>query len=419
MNLGRGRTNPFQRTASPAARLVMAPASQQQPGFGARRVMFLVSGMSQGGAETQLAHVARELVRRDWQVAVISFLAPRQFTEDLQDSGVQVYTLGIRRSTPGLKTVVKLVAIVRQWKPDVLVGFMFHGIMAARLLGRVFRRPVVVSSIRNEKDRPWRERLLRITDGLSGATLANSRLVARTLVRRSVVTRKRIRVVPNALVSPAGRQTANERFVLRSAMSLQDGDFLWLAAGRLEPQKDYDLLLNAFAAVANDRGDAQLRIAGEGPLASELATLINGLGLSGRAQLLGRRRDISAVMDAADALVLSSAWEGLPNVVMEAMAAGKPVVATMVGGVPELVQDGVSGFLVPAGKSDPLAGAMRRMMELSVEGRSSLGHAGREHIRSHFDADAVVDQWESLFLGLLAQKGTTVNEPGAVDKPSP
>lgn len=114
-------------------------------------------------------------------------------------------------------------------------------------------------------------------------------------------------------------------------------------------------------------------------------------------QFLGPRADVPRVLGAGDAYVLSSAWEGMPNTVMEAMASALPVVATNVGGVCELVEEGVSGFIVPPKDPVALAEQMGSMMALEVEARRKMGASGRERMVAHFDIERVVDQWVEVF----------------------
>ena len=156
--------------------------------------------------------------------------------------------------------------------------------------------------------------------------------------------------------------------------------------------------------LAQRRADTQLAIAGEGPLRDDLSRQINDLGLSDRVRLLGLRDDMPDLYYASDALVLSSAWEGMPVVMLEAMASATPIVSTAVGAVPELVTDGESGFVVPPGDHIALADAMERMMDLSNEDRHALGEAGHDRVRSEFSLDRVIDKWEDLFNRLLESK---------------
>jgi glycosyltransferase involved in cell wall biosynthesis len=178
-------------------------------------------------------------------------------------------------------------------------------------------------------------------------------------------------------------------------------EFIWLAVGRLAPAKDYPNLLRAFAAVRAKKPDAQLWIAGDarGDERAPLESLATELGIGANVRWLGLRRDMPALLDAADALVLSSAWEGMPLAVGEAMAMEKPVVATDVGGVRELVGD--AGMVVPAKDSRALAEAMLATMDQSREELAARGSAARERVLSHFSIDATADMWEALYESLL------------------
>ncbi len=133
--------------------------------------------------------------------------------------------------------------------------------------------------------------------------------------------------------------------------------------------------------------------------------LAKDLHVSARTKFLGIRRDIPELMNAADAYVMSSAWEGMPMVLLEAHASGLPVVATDVGGNREVVIDGVTGFLVPPKDPEALAQAMLRLIELPEEKRQRMREAARQHILANFSLDRVVDQWEALYRELSAKKG--------------
>jgi glycosyltransferase involved in cell wall biosynthesis len=177
--------------------------------------------------------------------------------------------------------------------------------------------------------------------------------------------------------------------------------FIWLAAGRITAAKDYPNLLRAFAQVHAAIPRTRLWVAGEGSHREEerIRNLAIEEGLSEYIDWLGLREDMPAVFDGADALVLSSAWEGMPLVVGEAMAMEKPVVATDVGGVRELVGD--TGVIVPSNNSDVLATAMLRIMQVSQDERDALGRAARERICQRFDMDSKAAEWLAVYSRLL------------------
>jgi glycosyltransferase involved in cell wall biosynthesis len=208
-------------------------------------------------------------------------------------------------------------------------------------------------------------------------------------------------MVPNGVQFEAYGPCAQTRVNLRADLGLDD-QFAWLAVGRLEVQKDYPNLLTAMARLRKEH--RVLLIAGDGPLRQPIERLAAELGISEKVRFLGIRKDIPQLMAAADAYVMSSAWEGLPMVLLEAAASSLPIVTTAVGGNNEIVHDEVNGFLVPASNSEALAGAMQRIEHLPAESRLSMGLAGRDHVTKHYSLSSVVDQWETIYRSLLQRK---------------
>ena len=374
--------------------------------------MFVISGLEKGGAEKQLVVLASELVRRGWQVAVLSYLAfsPTSYASELRTAGVTTLTLDARTGGRRYLSTIGALRAIRRFRPDILVGFMFHGIMTARFAARICGVPANVSALRNQRDRRFREWFLGTTDRLANAVTIMSPRLAADLVDRRVVRAFDTCVIPNA-VDPSQFEIDPSR--ARGHLEVAKNDFLWLAAGRLTRQKDYPTLLRAFSSLSQRRPDACLIIAGDGPLWKELSSLILRLDLDTRVQLLGLRRDMPILYAASDALVLSSAWEGMPGVVLEAMASRLPVVATSVGAVPEMVENGTHGFVVPPKDHILLADAMQRVMDLPEESRREIGERACSRIHREFLPERVVDMWEELFDRLLHDKrGNSDDAPG-------
>jgi glycosyltransferase involved in cell wall biosynthesis len=189
-------------------------------------------------------------------------------------------------------------------------------------------------------------------------------------------------------------------------MGATDTEFVWLTVGSFRDEaKDYDNLLRAFAKVSRRRPETRLLIAGEGALLKAKRDLASRLGMGSNITFLGLRRDIDALMSAADAFVLGSQREGMPIVLLEAAAMELPIVATDVGECASLVLPNVSGFIVPTKSNEQLASAMMSMMSRPPEERLAMGRAGREHIRATFDIDQVANDWVhrySLWLSATA-----------------
>lgn len=365
----------------------------------------VITGLGEGGAEKQLVALSRHLKASGWDADVVSLLPParhavetRRCLAELRDAGIRVWSPGIvsQRAPIG-----GLCALWRHWhtrRPEVVCTFMFHANVVGRVLGRLARVPVVVSSIRNERFGPrWRERLEAATERLCDVTIVNSDAVAASLVARGVVRRDHCRVIPNAVdfarFVPAA---ASRRAVTRARLGVSPDDFLWLAVGRLVPHKDHASLLDAMTRLRPGHPAVRLAIAGDGPLRESLRRQGSGPALEGAVHWLGLRSDVPDLLAASDAFVLPSRWEGSPNVVLEAVAAGVPVTATDVGGVRELVEDGGSGFVVRPGDAAALAAAMERLMRLAPQARQQMGQRGRQSVRRRHDATAVLEQWRHL-----------------------
>lgn len=367
------------------------------------KIAFLSTGMGIGGAEQQVLYLCDGLRRRGHRVLIVSLRPLGTLGYEGCGMGIETISLGMDKGIPDPRGLARLIKILRRWRPDVLSCFMFHANIMGRAARGIAGVPVAVSSIRNEFfGGRGRDCALRFTDWMGDMTTTNSRLAAETLVRRGVAPRERLRVIPNAIDMERFNQSEEVRKLTREELGVGGDSFLWLAAGRLKEQKDYFTLIRAFHRLAGK--NVCLAIAGPGPLEGALKAFVYDLGLQNNVFFLGFRRDIPELLAAADALALSSAWEGLPNIVMESMAAGRPVAATAVGGVPELVFEGKNGFLSPPGDPGNLARSMLRIMELSAAERSQMGRFGRSFIKENYGLQRVAILWEHLYADLLYKR---------------
>lgn len=366
------------------------------------RIAYMLTSLGIGGAERQVIALAERMKTHGHEVTLIVLRAqqPREWP-----TSIPVFRLDMRKSPLGvLAGLLRGRRILQNFKPDILHSHTFPANMAARAERLMGTAPAVLSTIHNVYEGGWARTLAyRITGRLSMHTTAVSEAVAARHIRVGAVPRRKCSVVTNGIdlaeFSPEGKNGS----LARELMHASD-DFVWLAAGRPVPAKDFDNLLAAFRRVRVEFPQSQLWIAGQ--LAETRFARVNGevVGTEiyggDRVRWLGLRDDMAETIAPADAFVLTSAWEGMPLVVGEAMAMEKPVVATDVGGVGELV--GEAGVIVPAKDSAALAAAMLRVMRSSPAERADLGKAARERIRLHFDVDAKADEWEALYLRLLS-----------------
>lgn len=365
-----------------------------------KRVLFVVTTLAWGGAESQVIDLASRLKARGWDVAVATLLSHAKRRVSLESVGVSVHTLGLEPRRPDPRALWRLVRLIRVFKPTVVHAHMVHANLLSRIARLFSPVPVLISSAHstNEGGR-WREVAYRMTDRLTDLTTNVSHAAVQRSVEGRAAPPHRIRFMPNGIDLGRFRRDVEVRAVVREVLAAE-GRFVWLAVGRFDASKDYPNLLRAFGRVADHAARPLLLMVGEGPLRQEMEAYARKEGLGEEVQFLGRREDVPDLMNAADAYVMSSAWEGLPMVLLEAAASGLPIVATDVGGNAQIVRQQETGELVPAGDSVALAAAMARLMDLPRQVRQQWGKAGATHVRRTFGLDEVVDQWERLYTEL-------------------
>jgi glycosyltransferase involved in cell wall biosynthesis len=369
-----------------------------------KSICFLITGLHVGGAEVQVVSIAKRLHSLGWKADVISML-PLEGTlpDELRLGNVAVSSLNMRRGVPDPRAFVRLLTILRRLRPSILHSHMVHANLLARAVRLVWREPKLICTIHSVNDGGrWRQLAYRATDAIPELTTACSRAVAARFVKIRSVSPDKMLVLPNGIDVVRFQPNENIRLSIRNSLNIES-QFVWLAVGRLDAPKDYSNMLQAFSQVPN--ADTQLLIAGTGPLHGEVDRLIKELGIADKVRLLGFRNDIPELMNAADGYVMSSQWEGLPMVLLEAAATGLPIVATRAGGNDEVVMHGKSGVLVPVQDPSALATAMEQIMRMSDDQMISMRRAARQYVVATYSLDAIVSRWEAIYFDLLHQNG--------------
>jgi len=368
-----------------------------------KSIMLVITRLGIGGAESQVRDLALAFHRLGLIVSIVSLRKPQAHVDVLRGEGIEVHSLDMDAAWAFAPAVLKLAALVRHMSPDVVHSHCYHANIlcrCTRLVAPSMRLVCTahstfeISRKRGQSTRNVRDRVYRYTDFLSHynthVTLAGlERYIGSGLFQKSNAS-----WMPNGIDFPmeVGARRSNKYL---KGLGWEDGIFVWFHAGRLTRAKNQEMLLKSYAEVARFRPDSVLAIAGEGELEGELKSLANSLGLAPKVQFLGLRDDIPELMSCADGFVLSSDWEGLPIVLLEAAVAGLPCVATKVGDVPKVIE--TPDLLVPPGDAGLLAQAMLRLMEMTPERRQELGNAFRESIKTRFSLDRIVDQWLQIY----------------------
>jgi glycosyltransferase involved in cell wall biosynthesis len=349
-----------------------------------RRVALLIDNMEIGGAQ-KLLQIQVEKMSATHRLLVVSLSHDTPLSQELAAAGAEVLSVGL----PGLfhvPTLLKLRRDLGRWRPDLIHSHLTYALIVGSTMSTWLRLPHVTTlhsdrfegnSVTDRVRRHLASFVLRHRTDLviaCGPRVAHSQ---QGQVGRTPLVSIRNRVRP---ISPIA---ARDRADARVALGVRLEDLVFLAAGRLVPLKGFDVLLEAFSRAAKSEDRSRLLVAGEGPDRRALQEQAKGLGLEGRVRFLGPVDDLGPYMSMADAFVLSSRFEGLPLVLLEALAAGCPVIATRVGDVETVLGEG-TGLLVAAGEAEPLATAILRLSG-DADLRVRLAAASLEASRPYTD----------------------------------
>lgn len=357
-----------------------------------KRIFYLITELDIGGAEKSLCELVSHLDRRRFEPVVGCLTGNGPVGEWLEREGVEVvyfdmsawWDVGAWRR---LRRALKL------FRPHIVHSYLFHANMAGRLAAIGLGVERVISSVRVEDPRPSHLWLDRLTRGLADRVTCVSESARRYTHKKTGMALNKLVVIHNG-IDPARYDmpvmAAPEKW------GIQAGALVVGVIGRLDRQKAPLLMLRAAERVLAEVPDAVFAFAGDGPLAEQCRAEAEARGIAGSVRWLGWQEDVRPLLARMDLLGLSSRWEGMPNVVLEAMACAKPVVATRVGGCGELVLDGQTGFLVPRNDEAAFAGRIVALLK-DNKLRKDLGRMGRERVMEHFSVEKMVQGNEGLY----------------------
>jgi glycosyltransferase involved in cell wall biosynthesis len=329
---------------------------------------------------------------------------------------IRIPTLG-RKISPwkDLRTVFLLWRLIRIYRPHVVHTHTSKAGLLGRFAAWTARAPVIVHTFHGNVFEAYFGPLLtrsivlleRFLAGRSDRIIAISENLREDLVERGIAPRQKIELVPLGLDLAPFLAVEGRSGVLRDAVKAGPRDFVIGTVGRLVPIKDHDTFLRAAAIVNRRRDNTKYIIVGDGELRADLEEKAASLGLRGVAYFTGWQKNLAPLYADLDLVVLSSLNEGTPVSIIEGAAAGRPIVATRVGGIPDLIEDGWNGFLVPPENPDALAYSMLKILDDPVQSRIFACRA-RESVRDKYDVSRLVSQLQMLYIHLLEAKGISV-----------
>ena len=367
------------------------------------KVLHVITSLVRGGAETHVAELAREQVDRGVDVTVAHLKDETYWRDSLVEAGVAIAPLAMARYGD-LRPIARLRAAMRCIRPDVLHAHLPPAELYARL-AIATGGPTRAFVLTRHNDEgfyhgPWHRELGAWVARRADTVIAVSDTVRDQTHRYLGVSPKKTRTIYHGIdPDPFARISSAERSQLRAEWGAVNDTVVIGTVGRLAPQKGLHALLEGFVryrALASQ--PSRLVVVGCGPLETELKARSIELGLADAVVWAGFREDIPAVMSSFDVFALSSQYEGFGIVLLEAMAAGKPVVATEVSAIPEVIEDGVTGLLVPAGDAYAFSAAIMQLEDAAL--REKLGTAGRKRA-GEFTLDGMVDATLAAYAEVL------------------
>lgn len=361
-------------------------------------ILYVITDLHVGGVPLHLLHLVDAMRARRFAATVVTLAPDGPVADMMRQAGVTVLSCN-GRSGWDVRILGRLGSIIQTVKPDLLHSLLFHANVAARYAaGRTgFPAERIVCEIQTvEVERRWHLLVDRWTHRGCRLTIGNSPSVVNHLHQRARIPCARLCLVKGGIDTS---RVAQAEPIDRAALGVNDDEALILWVGRLDPVKGLEFLVKAFGRIAS-KHPAQLLLVGEGPMRRQLEKHVEDQRLTGRVRLPGVRRDVPSLLKTADLFVFPSRTEGLPNALLEAMAAGCPIVTTDVPGCRDLIVHETTGLVVPFGDTEKLATAMDRMLTHG-ETAKQFGHAAAEIVKRDWNIDHTWQAYADLYTQTL------------------
>jgi glycosyltransferase involved in cell wall biosynthesis len=378
------------------------------------RILHVIPTLGRGGAERQLASLVSNATANEHIVCYLH--DPSDFAEDLRRDGYTVIGLDISGRTKWLKAAAKLARLNKIYNPDIVQTWLLDASVSARISQLLGPRVPLITALQNPDYNPetiraanWpRTKTLALgwLDQFTARWTATRFVACSHFVKTSAqehlgIAESSIEVIYNSVDPQTLRCQPGEPRRLKDSLAIPPEGFVFVNVGRLDPQKGQSCLLHAFQKVVSSAPNAFLAIVGNGPLFDYLNMLALDLGIAERVRFLGRRTDVGACLEMADAFVFPSLFEGLGLALIEAMFKSLPCICSRINPLLEILADQDSGLFVEPRSVDELAAAMLELYSDPVR-RTSFGTKAKEIAASRFHQSVTIPQWEDIYSRTVA-----------------
>ncbi|MFB6226494.1 MAG: glycosyltransferase [Candidatus Paceibacteria bacterium] len=370
------------------------------------KVCFLITGLNTGGAEMVIYRLLKEYKtdkeKDSFDFTVISIVPPEDIGDKIKNLDIEVKSLEAKSKLNPL-IAWRLYTLLKEEKPDILHTFLFHANVLGRIIGKLAGVPKIISAIRNEYfGSKMREKLVKLTKSLCDYTTVVSQYTADKMAERGVIAEDSYKVITNGVnIKELKEEDKKEKVEIRKALNLDDKYPIIIGVGSLTEQKGFSYLIKAVKTLSEKYERIFLMILGSGPKETELNKLINELSLKDQVNLVGEKDNVKDYLQLADIFVLSSLWEGMPNVLLEAQAVGLPSVATQVSGVSEIIDDGKNGTMVEPKRKEALVDGIEKTLDQTDKQKEQMRRTAKEKIKQEFSIESMTKKYINLYKKLM------------------
>lgn len=372
------------------------------------KIVYVITSTGVGGAEKILCKTVMGMDYNKYNLSICSLKKKGEKAKELEKHGITVDCLNMANKEGVIGWLTSIIALVRLYsylkkrEPLIVHSFLFRANILARVAGYLVGVPIIISSVRvMGGEKCYYHCLERMTSFMVDHYVSVSEGVKEYIIKKSKIRAHKISVIYNGI--EVRRVNSVQVRSGKFPFEIKDGDRVVVAVGRLHKQKGYRYLLQAIARVGVEVPRVKLIIVGEGEEENNLKNLVKLLDLTSKIIFAGLRDDVEMILERAELFVLPSLWEGMPNVLLEAMIAGKPVIATDVGGISEVVINGETGVLVAPKDSDALANAILNLFKDKMKAEN-MGKAAGNRVEKHFSISGTLEKTENLYRELLKEK---------------
>lgn len=369
------------------------------------KVLHIVLTLGTGGLENGIVNTINGSDQNQFEIDILCLRGSGEMADRIQNPNSQV--IYDEQADASLPTAVKLIRQACKQKHYHIIHT--HGwatMLAGYVASKFTNTPIVINGEHGTLYfDTWKQRLMqRFLFNRMYLNLSVSRALINEISQRFKVSVGRFKAILNGVNISKFQPDEQSRQKVRQELSIADEQFVVGSVGRLVEVKNYPSFIRAFALVVKKYPQAKLLIAGDGPMRPELEALIAEHNLAEQVNLLGRREDVPAVMNALDVFVLPSFREGLSNTILEAMASGLPAVVTKVGGSPEIVIDGETGYLFEVSNIEQLAGYLCQLLE-DKNLLAKISKQARQHVADNYSLQGMVENYQQTYLDLMRRRG--------------